>query len=355
MSKSKGNVIDPLALIEEYGADALRFTLASQAVQGSDVKLSEQRIAGNRNFATKLWNAARFCELNGCTVDPAFDPKALTQPVNRWLVSELKKAQDRITAGIDGYRFNEAANDAYHFVWGTFCDWYVEFSKAALPGGDGAAKAETQATAAWALEEILRLLHPFMPFVTEELWQRTSTGRTNMLIVDSWPQHGDDVVDEVASGEIDWVIRMITAIRSVRSEMNVPPGAHIPLLLQGAAPESLDRLGRHKDLLLSLARLDSAEALSGELPAGSIQTVVDEATLVLPLADVIDVAQERQRLAKELDKVRGQIGQIGKKLANEKFTSRAPAHVVDAERERKADAEATGARLAAAIERLQGA
>ena len=355
MSKSKGNVIDPLALIDEYGADALRFTLASQAAQGRDVQLSEQRVAGNRNFATKLWNAARFCEMNGCAIDPAFDPKTLSQPVNRWMVSELKKAQDRITAGIDDYRFNEAANDAYHFVWGTFCDWYVEFSKPALQGEDGAAKAETQATAAWALEEILRLLHPFMPFVTEELWQRTSQARANMLILDSWPSHGDDVVDETVSAEIDWVIRMITAVRSVRSEMNVPPGARIPLLLQGADGETLARMKRHKELLLTLARLESAAGLDGDLPPGSIQTVVDEATLVLPLADVIDIAQERERLAKELDKVRGQIGQIEKKLANEKFTSRAPAHVVQAEQDRKADAEQTGARLEAALERLQSA
>jgi valyl-tRNA synthetase len=194
-----------------------------------------------------------------------------------------------------------------------------------------------------------------MPFVTEELWQRLSDQRANMLLLERWPGYGDDVVDEAASSEIDWVIRMISTVRSVRAEMNVPPGARIPLLLQGANEQSRDRLARHEELLKTLARLESVEEFDGELPPGSIQAVVDEATLLLPLADVIDIGQERERLAKELDKVRGQIGQIDKKLANEKFVSRAPAEVVEAERERKADAEQTGARLEAALERLQGA
>ena len=354
MSKSKGNIIDPLELIEKYGADALRFTLASQAAQGRDVKLSEQRIEGNRNFATKLWNAARFCEMNGCAMQPGFDPGAVTGPVNQWLVGQLKAAQDRINAGLDGYRFNEAANDAYHFVWGTFCDWFVEFSKPALQGDDDPIKSEAQATAAWALDAILRLLHPFMPFVTEELWSRTGQGeaRDHMLVRAAWPDYGDEVVNEDAREEIEWVIRMITEIRSIRAEMNVPPSAKIPLLLAGASPDTLARLERQRDLIATLARINEMGEQLGELPSGSVQTVVDEATLVLPLADVIDLDQERGRLSKAVAKLDGQIAGMAKKLANKGFTDKAPAEVVTVQRERIAEAEQTRDKLRDALSRF---
>ncbi|MDA1101072.1 MAG: valine--tRNA ligase [Proteobacteria bacterium] len=351
MSKSKGNIIDPLELIEKFGADALRFTLASQAAQGRDVKLSEQRIEGNRNFATKLWNAARFCEMNGCALHPGFDPAAVTGTVNQWLVGQLKMTQDRISEGLDSYRFNEAANDAYHFVWGTFCDWYVEFSKPVLQGPDGPAKAETQATAAWALDAILRLLHPFMPFVTEELWARTAA-RDTMLVRAPWPGYGDELINDGAAAEIDWLIRLISEIRSVRAEMNVPPGAHIALLLKGASGETVARLTRQNDLITALARISEIGELAGELPAGSVQTVVDEATLVLPLADVIDIDQERQRLAKVVDKLDGQIAGMTKKLANKGFTDGAPADVVEIQRERLTAAEQTRAKLRDALSRF---
>ena len=351
MSKSKGNIIDPLELIEKFGADALRFTLASQAAQGRDVKLSEQRIEGNRNFATKLWNAARFAEMNGCALDPNFDPAKVTGTVNQWLVGALKAAQDKISHGLDGYRFNEAANDAYHFVWGTFCDWYVEFSKPALQGPDGPAKAETQATAAWAIDAILRLLHPFMPFVTEELWGRTAS-RDGMLVRAAWPDYGDELVNETAAAEIDWVIRLISEIRSVRSEMNVPPSAKIPLRLNGAGAETIARLERQRDLITTLARISDMAELSGELPQGSVQTVVDEATLVLPLADVIDIEQERQRLTKALGKLDGQITGMTKKLANKGFTDKAPPEVVEIQRERLAETEQTRAKLQDALSRF---
>ena len=351
MSKSKGNIIDPLELIDKYGADALRFTLASQAAQGRDVKLSEQRIEGSRNFATKLWNAARFCEMNGCAPHPGFDPAAVAGTVNQWLVGQVKLAQDRISAGLDGYRFNEAANDAYHFVWGTFCDWYLEFSKPVLQGPDGAAKDETRATAAWALDAILRLLHPFMPFVTEELWSRTGQ-RDEMLVLAPWPDYGDELVNAEAAAEIDWVIRLVSEIRSVRSEMNVPPGAHIPLLLSGAGGETLARLDRQRDLVATLARISETGVQDGDLPVGSVQTVLDEATLVLPLADVIDVEKERQRLRKALEKLDGQIGGMVKKLANKGFTEGAPADVVETQRLRMADAERTREKLRDALSRF---
>jgi len=351
MSKSKGNIIDPLELIEKYGADALRFTLASQAAQGRDVKLSEQRIEGNRNFATKLWNAARFCEMNGCELKPDFDPGAVTGTVNQWVVGQLKAAQDRINAGLDGYRFNEAANDAYHFVWGTFCDWFVEFSKPVLQGEDGAAKDESQATAAWALDAILRLLHPFMPFVTEELWSRTAQ-RDSMLVRADWPDYGDELVNAAAAAEIEWTIRMVSEIRSVRAEMNVPPSAHIPLYLSGASGETLARLERQRDLITTLARISETGEQCGDLPSGCVQTVVDEATLVLPLADVIDIEQERQRLSKALGKLDGQINGMEKKLANKGFTDKAPREVVEVQRERLVETTQTRDKLRDALSRF---
>ena len=354
MSKSKGNVIDPLELIEKYGADALRFTLASQAAQGRDVKLSEQRIEGNRNFATKLWNAARFCEMNGCELDPDFDPAVVEGAVNQWLVGELKTAQDQISAALDAYRFNDAANDAYHFVWGKFCDWFVEFSKPALQAFDGPAKDEARATAAWALDAILRLLHPFMPFVTEELWNRTGQPEASdqMLVRAAWPKYGDEVVNSSARKEIEWVIRLITEIRSVRAEMNVPPSAKIPMLLSGASPKTLARLDRQRNLVTTLARISKIEEQSGDLPSGSVQTVVDEATVILPLANVIDLERERDRLTKAVVKLDGQIGGMTKKLANKGFTDKAPAEVVVAQRERLTEAEQTRRNLQDALSRF---
>ena len=347
MSKSKGNIIDPLELIEKYGADALRFTLASQAAQGQDVKLSEQRIEGNRNFATKLWNAARFCEMNGCELDPDFNPAMVEGAVNQWLVGELKTAQDEISAALDAYRFNDAANDAYHFVWGKFCDWFVEFSKPALQAFDGPAKDETRATAAWALDAILRLLHPFMPFVTEELWNRAGQpeARDQMLVRAAWPKYGDEVVNSLAREEIEWVIRLITEIRSVRAEMNVPPSAKIPMLLSGASAETLARLDCQRHLVTTLARISEVEEQSGDLPGGSVQIVVEEATIILPLANVIDIERERHRLIKAVAKLDSQIGDMTKKLANKGFTDKAPAEVVAAQRERLTEADQTREKL----------
>ena len=354
MSKSKGNVIDPLELIEKYGADALRFTLASQAAQGRDVKLSEQRIEGNRNFATKLWNAARFCEMNGCELDSDFDPAAVEGTVNQWLVGELKTAQDQISAALDSYRFNDAANDAYHFVWGKFCDWFVEFSKPVLQAIDGPAKDEARATAAWALDAILRLLHPFMPFVTEELWNRTGQPEASdqMLVHAAWPKYGDEVVYSSARKEIEWVIRLITEIRSVRAEMNVPPSANIPMLLSGASPKTLARLDRQRNLVTTLARISEIEEQSGDLPSGSVQTVVDEATVILTLVNVIDLERERDRLSKAVVKLDDQIDGITKKLANKGFTDKAPEEVVVVQRERLAEAEQTRQKLQEALSRF---
>ena len=239
MSKSKGNVIDPLALIEAHGADALRFTLAAMAAQGRDIKLSEQRVEGYRHFANKLWNAARFAEVNGCARVAGFQPATAKTTLNRWIAHETARAAREIGDALETYRFNEAAGVVYRFVWNVFCDWYVELAKPYLTGPDGAEKDETRAMTAWALDQILKLLHPFMPFVTEELWQVTGAAAAGepLLVLAAWPQL-DGLEDEAAEGEIGWVVDVITAVRSVRAEMNIPAGALIPLAVVDAGKET---------------------------------------------------------------------------------------------------------------------
>ncbi|MEQ8265874.1 MAG: valine--tRNA ligase [Parvibaculum sp.] len=356
MSKTKGNVIDPLKLIDEYGADALRFTLAAMAAQGRDIKLATSRVEGYRNFGTKLWNAARFCEMNECARVEGFDPSKLDQTVNKWIVGEVARTAAEITEAIEAYRFNDAANAAYKFVWNVFCDWYLEFIKPLLMGENEAAKAETRATAAWVLDQILLMLHPFMPFVTEELWQRTGeTGpkRETLLVKAAWPLH-TGLGDPAADREMDWVIRFITEIRSVRAEMNVPAGAKIALLIKDASDESLARFERHRDLIMRLARLESA-VVTTSVPEGALQLVLDEATLILPLASLIDVAAETARLRKELGKLEDEVKKIDAKLGNAKFLAGAPEQVVEEQRERKADAQAAMAKFNEALKRLAGA
>ncbi|RMF11841.1 MAG: valine--tRNA ligase, partial [Alphaproteobacteria bacterium] len=324
MSKSKGNIIDPLEFADRYGADALRFTLAALETQGRDIKLSEKRVEGYRNFATKLWNAARFCEMNACVDATGFDPASATLTVNRWILSEVARAAADVTRALEAFRFSDAAGAVYQFVWGTFCDWYLEIIKPILTGDDSAARDETRKTAAWVLDRILVLLHPFMPFVTEELWHAFGVARASDLVLADWPTGLDALIDDDATAELDWLIRLITEIRSVRAEMNVPPGAKITLLTQGTSPRTDARMARHDEVLKRLARIEVIARVEGAPPAGSIQTVVDEATLVLPLADVIDIAQERARLEKNLDKVGKEIKSIEGRLNNEKFMAKAP-------------------------------
>ncbi len=352
MSKSQGNVIDPLALMDKYGADALRFTLAAMEAQGRDIKLAEGRVAGYRNFATKLWNAARFCEANGCKLAPDFDPAECRDQVNRWIVGEAARAAEAVTTALDSYRFNEAAGAIYHFTWGIFCDWYLEFSKPTLAGVDGPAKDEARATAAWLLDTILGLLHPFMPFITEELWGRLDEGRAGTLITAPWPSPGGAIADPDADREMDWVVRLISAIRAVRAEMNVPPGARIALGLQAASPETLNRLRRHHGVITRLARLDKAEALEGGVPPGSVQTVLDEATVVLPLAGVIEFEKERARLEKEIGRLGAETAKLERKLGDKQFLERAPDHVVEEQRGRLDEARTARARLEAALARI---
>jgi valyl-tRNA synthetase len=354
MSKSLGNVIDPLELIDEYGADAVRFTLASMAAMGRDIKLSVARVAGYRNFATKLWNAARFAEMNGCDPVQGFEPGSVRQPVNAWIVGETARIVARTDEALAAYRFNDAANGLYAHVWGVVCDWYVELAKPLLLEEDGPAKAETQATMAWALDQCLLLLHPIMPFVTEELWEQIGTragGRATPLIHADWPVLAADLADPQADEELGWVIRVIEAIRSVRAEMNVPAGAQIPLVLTGIGPGVGARAVRNAALLMRLARLSGIESLEAA-PAGSVTVALEDCALNLPLAGVIDVAAERGRLDKALGKLAKEIGQLEGKLGNARFLEKAPADEVEKQRERLGAVQAERARLDAALGRL---
>jgi valyl-tRNA synthetase len=357
MSKSKGNTMDPLDLVDKYGADALRFTLAAMAAQGRDIKLSEQRIEGYRNFGTKLWNAARFCQMNECAVWDAFDPRTPEQTVNRWIVGETSKAAAAVTRELEARRFNEAAGALYRFVWNVFCDWYLEFIKPLLNGEDETAKTETRRTAAWVLDQILILLHPFMPFITEELWARTGEygqKRGNMLITEAWPKLSPDLIDAEAEAEIDWIVQLIAQTRSTRSELNVPPAAKIPLLLVGAGAATEARLERYQDLIDRMARLEYSTSAT-RAPKGSVTFVLGEATVALPLEGVVDLPAEAARLAKEIGKLDGEIGKMDAKLANAEFIAKAPEEVVEELRERREDSVATASKLKAALAQIKGA
>jgi valyl-tRNA synthetase len=354
MSKSKGNVVDPLSVMEDYGADALRFTMAAMAAQGRDIKLSMQRIEGYRNFATKLWNAARFCEMNGCVRREGFDPAKAKTTLNKWIYAEANATVAAATEAIESYRFNDAASEVYRFVWNRFCDWYVEFAKPVFMGEDEAAKAETQAMAAWALDEILKLLHPFMPFVTEELWAvlgENGPKRESLLCLAEWPKPAKKT-DQKAVAELNWVIDLITEIRSLRSEMNVPPASMLPLAIAGAGEDTKARAQSYESFVKRMARLSDI-AFADTPPQGSAQFVLGEATMALALANVIDLAAERERLSKEIGKLEQEISKIDARFANADFMAKAKEEVVEDNRERRAEAEATAQKLKAALERLQ--
>ena len=352
MSKTKGNVVDPLDLIDEYGADALRFTLALAAGQGRDMRIGPSRVEVNRNFVTKLWNATRFCEMNGCETVAGFDPAKVTLTPNQWIVAETAATASELSTKLEALRFNEAAGSAYHFIYDVFCDWYLEIAKPIFNGSDEKAKAETRATAAWVRDTIFQLLHPFMPFVTEELWARTAvTPRASMLIEGPWPDLSALPKFEDASRAMNWVIDLVKGVRSVRSEMNVPPAAKVALVLKDADAKSKATLAANHDVILTLARLSSAD-VADALPKGSAQFVLGEATVGLPLGDVIDFAKERARLEKELKKAEEEIGRIDSKLSNEQFVSRAPEDVLTEQREKRAEYVATAARLKEAVARL---
>ena len=354
MSKSKGNVMDPLELIDQYGADALRFTLTALAAQGRDIKLSAGRIEGYRNFVTKIWNAARFTQINGCSSVTDFDPAACGLTVNKWIVGETARAGADISQALEGYRFNDAAQVGYQFAWHQFCDWYLEFTKPILQNGDERSQAEVRATTSWVLDQLLKFLHPIMPFVTEELWEQLAPerGRDGLLIDSSWPDLGDPLRSPEAEEEMAWLIRMIGAIRTVRSEMNVPPKAELAVTVAGTSDATQARLKTHDTLLRRLARLVSVELVEEVPSSGTVQVVVDEATAALAVGDVIDISKETSRLKKEISKVEGEIGKIEKKLENMNFIAKAPPEVVEEQRERAAEYRQSHDKLSEALNRL---
>ena len=341
MSKSKGNVIDPLRLIDEYGADALRFTLAAMAAQGRDIKLSTQRVEGYRNFATKLWNASRFAEINGCARVAGYDPRANRITLNRWIVGEAARTIADVGAAIEAYRFNDAANAVYRFVWSVFCDWYVELAKPLLQGADGAEKDETRATTAYVLDQIYAPLHPFMPFLTEELWAiKGADGpkRETMLALASWPSL-EGLEDAEAESEIGWVVDLISEVRSLRAEMNLT--SETELLLIGADDGLKARATRWDETIRKLARL-SHIGFAEAAPKSSAQIIVRGGVAAMPLEGVIDLGAERARLAKEIGKLEGELKKLDAKLANEGFLAKAEEEVIDEHRERR---EETAARV----------
>ncbi|MBS3647605.1 valine--tRNA ligase [Pseudaminobacter sp. 19-2017] len=353
MSKSKGNVIDPLDLISEYGADSLRFTLTIMAAQGRDVKLDPARVAGYRNFGTKLWNATRFAQMNGVARNDEFWLQDAKLTVNRWILTELTRAARAVTEAIESYRFNEAAGAAYRFVWNLFCDWYLELLKPIFAGDDQAAKAESQAVAAFVLDEIYKLLHPMMPFMTEELWARTAgegAERPTLLCHARWPE--PEFEDAAAADEINWLVELVSGIRSVRSEMNVPAGAVAPLVVIGEGETTRERLTRHDAAIKRLARVESV-TYAAVPPRASAQIVLGEATVCLPLGGLIDLKVEEVRLQKELGKVTEEIARIHKKLSNERFVANAAPEVVEAEREKMAEYQALQEKLVTALSRVR--
>jgi valyl-tRNA synthetase len=353
MSKSKGNVIDPLEVVERYGADALRMTLAAMAAQGRDIKLSLQRVEGYRNFATKIWNAARFAEMNGCRRVPGFDPGAARETLNRWALGECAKAVAEVTDAIEAYRFNEAALAAYRFVWNGFCDWTLELAKPVLQGEHSPARDETRATVAFIFDEICKLLHPFMPFLTEELWAikgEDGERRNGVLALTPWPDLRG-LVDDAAEAEIGWLVDLIGEIRSARSETNVPAGAQVPLVLIAPSAGVRARAERWEDTIRRMARLSEITAAAAA-PRNSVQLIVRGEVAALPLEGIVDLAAERARLEKELQKLDAEIAKIDAKLGNPDFLRRAPEEVVEEQRERREEAVARKAKIAEALRRL---
>ncbi|MCF6232550.1 MAG: valine--tRNA ligase [Rhodobacteraceae bacterium] len=350
MSKSLGNVMDPLDLIDEYGADAVRFTLTAMAAMGRDLKLSTQRIAGYRNFGTKLWNAMRFAEMNEVFDAPTNGIPTPDRTLNKWIIGETAKVRIEVDAALENYRFNDAASALYAFVWGKVCDWYVEFSKPMLQGDDADARAETQETMKWVLDQCLILLHPIMPFITEELWG-TSAKRAQMLIHAEWPTYADDLVDAEADREMNWVIGLIDAIRSARQQMHVPAGLKIPMLVSEISDQARAAWDSNETLIKRLARIESLDA-TDSFPKGTITVAAAGASFGLPLAGIIDIAEEKARLEKTLGKLAKELGGLKGRLNNPKFAASAPPEVVEETRANLAARQEEEAKIKAALARL---
>ena len=350
MSKSKGNTVDPMEIIEKYGADALRFFMAAMETQGRDINVSEPRIQGYRNFATKLWNSARFGEMNECVFNSDFDTAKVSHPVNKWIIEKVKQTSNELTENLNSYRFSDSANGVYQFVWGSFCDWYIEMIKPILYGEDEQAKAETRATFAWVLNRILIILHPFMPFVTAELWNNYHSEED--IINAQWP--AKENVDENAIAHIDWVIELISAIRSLRAEMNLPAGSKLTAYLQGANEQSANNVNQFANIICAMARLEKIELYNGDITPDMVQTVFRENTVLIPLKGIVDFAAERERLQKELAGLNKNLEGYARKLNNPAFVDKAPAAVVEEERRRQAEALENKAKVEEALQRIVG-
>jgi len=351
MSKSKGNVVDPLDMINQFGTDALRFSVAAAAGQGRDVKLGPSRVEANRSFVTKLWNAARLCELNGVKPNPAFRPENAKLPLSRWILDAANTAIAGATAGLEAFRSNDYAAACWHFVWGDFCDWFLEFAKPVFAEG-GEAAEEIRDVAAYVLGLVLRLMHPVTPFVTEELWDYFAFGEPGSLIRAPWPERAPVADAQAARDEISWVIKLISEIRTVRAEMNIPPSVKTPILLKDASAETLARAARWEEAIFRMARASAIAKLEGDMQPGCAQAVVGEATLLLPLADLIDLAAERARLQSQRAKTAAELEKTRAKLADEKFISRAPESIIAENHERRETFSAELARLDAALSRI---
>ncbi|WP_426424165.1 valine--tRNA ligase [Bradyrhizobium genosp. A] len=356
MSKSKGNVMDPLELVDEFGADALRFTLTAMSGAARDIKLSRQRIEGYRNLGTKLWNATRFAQLNCCAREAGFSPDRATTPLNRWIVGETVRTAIAVTGALAECGFGEAADTLYRFIWNVFCDWYVELIKPTLSGEDIAARDETRAVTAWVLDVIFKLLHPVMPFLTEELWaQTTDLGAARehqgFLMTAAWPRLAENLIDPAADTEIRLIIDAISEGRSVRQELNVPPSARPPLLVVEASETQRKTLKASAPLVAQLLRVSEVRFVNA-VPAGAISYVIDGATLALPVAEFIELTAERSRLAKEVANLGAEADALSKKFNNADFVARAPEQVVENTRERLAETKAAKSKLEAALARL---
>ncbi|TNF15467.1 MAG: valine--tRNA ligase, partial [Rhodobacteraceae bacterium] len=350
MSKTAGNVIDPLTIIDEYGADALRFTNAAMAALGGVLKLSEERIKGYRNFGTKIWNATRFAEMNGVFEGPVISetPKP-THTVNRWIMAETAKTLLLVDESFGAYRFNDAALGLYSFVWGKVCDWYVEFAK---PLFDGEYAEETKATMRWVLDQCFIMLHPIMPFITEELWELTAPqgDRAKMLVHADWPTYNPDLHDVLAEGEMNWVIELIEAIRSSRTQMGVPVGLKLPMVLAEADEAARAALANNEALIFRLARVDSIT--EAPIPKGAISIPAQGALFGLPLEGVIDIGKEKARLEKALGKMEKDISGMKGRLNNPKFIANADPEVVEETRDNLARAEEEAEKVRQAVARL---
>jgi valyl-tRNA synthetase len=349
MSKSLGNVIDPLEIIDQYGADSLRFANAAMASLGGVLKLDTQRIAGYRNFSTKLWNACRFAEMNGVWEGhvTSATPPAATATANRWIIGEAARVRVEVDAALAEYRFDHAANALYAFVWGKVCDWYVEFAK---PLFDGDAAAETRATMGWVLDQCMILLHPMMPFITEELWQTTGN-RAKMLVHTDWPAYGEELVDAASMREMTWAISLIEDIRSARAQMHVPVGLKLDMLQLSLDDAGRTAWARNEALIRRLARIESL-AEAAQAPKGAITIAVEGGTFAIPLEGVIDIAEEKARLTKTLEKLEKDLNGLRGRLSNPAFLASAREEVVDETRDKLEQGEDEAGKLRAALARL---